>query len=481
MKILLLNIFTFICISYCVGQSGLCNNDTLYISDNAIVCVEGDFENQHVAFENDGEFSLLGDFESKSKILAPGKGSFRLVGKKAQDLNLMADLEISNIEIINTDGVYLNGNSNLIVLQDLDFVDGVFYTKQNSLIVFKENSLYFDLKNSSYIDGPTVKVGKTEFTFPIGSNGRLSPVRIGNTPESNSYQIEYFNKTFSSLEVDETLVMVSDWEFWNVNQLTGIDKPKLTFSSNESSFIRPKPDDLQLAHFGSDNKWRRVESSNQLPEQLEGEISTTNEIPDFGFFTFGSTNPDFIIQDGVLDISVNKAGCNVLVEWTGIERAGRVSSYSIQRKLGRDAYREIANVAANNNTATDTYAYQDTGLEDQYVYLYRVRANYSDGSASHSDWKAMKASCSPITLSIYPNPIVQNDQLFVSVNSDIDTTLELLVVDVLGQILDKKKISVTKGVSRHVVTDTQHYGSTEAFLWVPELDYIPTQKFQVIN
>jgi len=465
----------------CFGQIGIYNNDTLYIHQDAEVFVMGDLVNQHEVFNNNGNFKLVGNLRNIKDLSINGNGTFSLIGDKTHDINLLGEFKTHNLEISNSNGAVFYGDKNLIVKGDLDFIDGIFYTQTNNLIQFDKDALYFDADDFSHIDGPAIKVGSTQFTFPIGKEGRLRPMRISDTNLENIYQAEYFASTAPTLVTDATLNNVSDWEFWSFNQISGNSLPKISLVYDELSFIDFDEESLTIGYRSLLDVWSMVEASTMLPEQLETDISTINSAPGDGLYTFASTRSSFHIQDGVVDFKLNKAGCDVIISWSTIERSRRVSSYSLMRSSFGNSFEEIYSVEADNDGLTDQYAFRDTNVKDREVYQYQVVTKYSDGTSKLTDVKFIKSACTPITFVLYPNPVILDDQLTLQVDSEINKNIEITIVDVLGRVLQERTLEITKGNSQYIIGDTQHYGAAEYFIWTPLEEDIPTIKFQIIR
>ena len=465
----------------CFGQIGLFNSDTLYIDNGTIMFVEGDFVNEHVDFENNGEFTLRGDLENSVDISEEGGGTFRLQGPQMQLLNLLGEFKTFNLDIDNDADVLFTGNRNLSVFGDLDFIDGIFFTNDNNLITFKSEAIYFDASDFSHIDGPAIKEGNSAFRFPIGKLNRLRPMAISETFGFNSFQAEYFRETAPTLTKENGLTSVSDFEYWSLAKGFGIDDPKITLTWDELSFLNDAEDDLEIGYTPELFPWSLVEASTILPEQLENDLTSDNVIPGYGLFTFASTNNSTIMQDGVIDFELEKYECTVHVKWDSNERARRISSYSIERSENGFDFEEVYTIDARNTRGLEDYLFVDRDLEEHKIYHYRIVGIYFEGSDVISDSKFILASCYPISLTLYPNPAYTDDILTLEVFSEIEKDLEIRVVDVLGRVLQTRVLELKPGNSKYLIGDTQHYGAAEYFIWTPEIEEIPTLKFQIIR
>ena len=461
---------------------GLCNADTLYVEDNTVVMVKGDFLNNHTVFENHGEVNVEGNVENSVALETEGTGVLRLVGLHAQLINLTGEFKTFNLDIDNENGAVFLGDKNLSVFGDLDFINGRFWTRENNLINFKPNAVYFGARDESHIDGPAIKEGDTRFRFPIGKEEVLRPLAISEINGINSYQAEYFPETYSTQSTDGSLAKVSDFEYWSFNRIFGTEDPQLTLVWDENSFLNQPFTDLQIAYIENNEGWTRVESSTELPEQLESDLTSVSNILGYGFYTFGTTNSTTLLQDGLTDFSLSKQGCYVRVDWASIERRQQVSNYHLERRLSpNEEYETIFNTSANNSLLLDRYTYTDEDVNNNTVYHYRLVVNYIDGSSVVSEDKFIQSSCSPISLLLYPNPVYEDGIITLAIESDVEKILDVKVVDVLGRVLQSHSLEIKIGSNSFEIANTIHYGAAEYFLWTPEEKFIPTIKFQIIR
>ncbi len=467
-------------LSFATAQIDFYNADTLFVKANTVVYVQGNFTNVHQDFENNGEFSLTQDLENRVDLSTPGLGLFKLIGEDSQGLDLTGNFKTHNLEIDNAEGAIFKGDAHFSVFGDLDFVSGIFYTQDNNLIEFKHDAIYFDASDLSHINGPAIKEGNSQFTFPIGKEGRLRPIRIIETTLDNSLQAEYFRETYSILDTDEPLENVSDWEYWSLDRIYANEDPKISLIWDELSFVNPDIESTVIA-FNGYQSWSLVEASTQQPEQLENDLSSDDILPGYGYYTFGSTRRQYLISDGLSDFQLIKSGCDIIITWDALERSKRVASYTIERQKGLEEFELITVKDARNTKLLDTYSFRDNTTDDHTLYRYRITTDYYDGTSTVSNIKFINASCYEIAMSLYPNPVFADDHLILGIESEVDKDLDIKVVDVLGRVLQEKRLRITKGSSEHIIDNLIHYGAAEYFIWTPEEEFIPTLKFQVIR
>ena len=461
------------------AQEGLYNSDVFYVSEDETVFVTGDFSNAHIDFENNGDFTLIGGLENTAEIQTVGVGTFRLTGFDQQTIDLFQDFKTSNLEIENNRGADFIGQADLEVHGDLDFIDGIFYTNRSSLINFKPSSVYFYASDTSHINGPAIKEGNTQFTFPIGKENRLRPLRIAETASTNSFIAEYFRDTYFNLSTDQSLNNVSDYEYWNFDKIFGSDGAQLTLVWDENSFIDPFEEDLRIAYYNQPN-WIAINSTTTLPEQLDTDLTSVSPIFTYGDFTFGSVNERTLLRDGLRNFSVNKEECFIRLDWQSRERSTHVDRYEIHRSQNAQDFEVVETLTAFNQSDLQRYSFLDETVENNEFYQYKLVTFYSDGERSETDLRVVRTTCQEFDLYVYPNPIIPGNNLTIHVLSDVDVNVPILIVDELGRVLIEQDLAVQPGMNQYTI-DVQRFGMAEYYIWTPEFEHVETLEFQIIR
>ena len=465
--------------SFAISQEGLYNGDKLYIESGETFFVQGDFINDHEDFENNGDFTLKGNLENYKLILNEGNGLLSLEGDGQQLVKLSEEFKTNNLEINNVNNAIFEDFANLSVFGDLDFTLGNLYTKAESQIVFKPGALYFYASDDSHINGPATKEGNTQFTFPIGKKGKLRPLRIDGLNTINGFEAEYFANAFEDLETNFSIDHVSDWEYWSFEKTYGADAPKLTLVWDDDSFVNLVESEIQIGHYGG-STWVGVESSTELPEQLETDLTSVNGIQDYGNFTFASTTASNKINDGLLNFELIKEECFVKVFWQSIERSSRVSAYHIYKMDENNNFRIIKTISANNSDKYADYSYTDRSVEDGQIVRYKIVTVFDNGETVFTEQKFTRSSCNDLSLLLYPTVLQPDDVLNLQVLSDQGKIFPISIVDELGRILYTEDLNVKAGTNNFTF-DLRRFGMAEYFFWTPEDPDIETLRFQVIR
>lgn len=276
--------------SYSYAQTELFINEAFHISKDQVVHIEGDLINNTSHFDNQGELFLVGNMTNTAPILNPAEGYLIFEGNKQQILHLYAPFEQAYTQINNPNGLSMQGSRNWIVSQNLDFLNGIITTSNNSHIHFKAGATHINSDDNAHINGICSRTGKSHFTFPIGKNNTLRPISIGANSAGQliTFSAEYFNRPFRQTYRDETVDFVIEKEFWQLNSNQTTHETPISLIYKEQNPTE-KSSQKQIAHF-KQTEWQK------LPTQFAGIpfsehiltasplLTTTN------YFTFSQTS-----------------------------------------------------------------------------------------------------------------------------------------------------------------------------------------------
>lgn len=217
-----------------------------------------------------------------------------------------------------------------------EFVNGKVFTPRNLNEVsldYVNDTPYLGENDERHVDGYATVTGDLDFTFPVGDDFRLRPIKIENQAAVNTARAAYFfedpnNPNFFSGRFDTNsygplLFGVSIFEFWD---LDGDQPTRVTLTWDDNSNIPTLVDDLtDLRVVGWDNnlqQWVNLGNTSITGNLDNGEITSDIIIPDnFTVLTFGSSNS---ILDGDIEIynavSPNGDGLNDFFRIDGLGR-----------------------------------------------------------------------------------------------------------------------------------------------------------------
>ncbi|MBG6131197.1 gliding motility-associated-like protein [Aquimarina sp. EL_43] len=281
-----------------------------------------------------------------------------------------------------------------------EFINGRVQTprdRRNVSLDYINDAPYLGENDDRYVDGYSSITGVLDFTFPIGDDFRLRPMRIENQAAVNTARGAYFfenpnspnffSTSFNTDNFSNVLFGVSSFEFWD---LDGDVETRVTLTWDDNSNIPTLVDELEdLRVVGWDRnlqQWVSLGNFTASGDLNSGEITSELMIPDnYVVLTFGSSD---IILDGDLEIftavSPNGDGVNDTFIIQGIEQFSN-NELIIYNRWGVEVYRKKgydnswggysegrATIAQDEQLPVGTYYYilKIEGQKDRAGYLY---------------------------------------------------------------------------------------------------------------
>ncbi len=282
-----------ICIPKSISQEAFYNNGNIQIHDQGQVGFHIDVINDGIFDQNEG----LALFYNQNRALNIS-GTNRPVFYDMEinvpnDLNLDVAVGVRNFQEFIAGRVITPRDRRTV---SLDYIDDAPYLGEN---------------DDRYVDGYSSATGLLDFTFPIGDDFRLRPMRIENGAGVNTARGAYFfenpnspnffSGSFNTDNFSNLLFGVSTFEFWD---LDGDIETRVTLTWDDNSNIPTLVDELEdLRVVGWDeslNQWINLGSTAFTGDLDNGEITSRPFIPDdYIVITFGTSE---LILDGDLEI-----------------------------------------------------------------------------------------------------------------------------------------------------------------------------------
>ena len=268
------------------------------------------------------------------------------------DLNLEVGLGVSNFQ---------------------EFVNGRVITPRDRRTVsldYINDTPYLGADDSRYVDGYASLTGLLDFTFPVGDDFRLRPIKVDAqsafNPVKAAYYFEnpnsptYFSTSFNTDNFGALLFGVSQFEFWD---LDGDSATRVTLTWDDNSNIPTLVDDLNdLRVVGWDDnlrQWVNLGNTTVSGDLNSGEITSDIFVPDnYSVLTFGTSDN---ILDADLEIytavSPNGDGLNDYFTIQGLARYPENEVFIYNRwgvlVYNRENYHEVQGTAEAFNGISD--------------------------------------------------------------------------------------------------------------------------------
>ncbi|MEW7279569.1 gliding motility-associated C-terminal domain-containing protein [Aquimarina sp. 2201CG1-2-11] len=215
-----------------------------------------------------------------------------------------------------------------------EFISGRIHTPRDIPTIylgFKNDAPYLGETNTAHIDGYSSNKGLLDFTFPIGDEYMLRPMKIeaggslgkalGAYFSENPNIPSTFTHNFDTSKHDPSIAIISTYEFWDLNSTT---ETKVTLTWNTDSHIASMAGDLShLRVVGwsiQEQKWVNLGNTSFSGDFTNGTLTSSSFLPDnYEVLTIGSVlkNGDNILVYAAM--SPNGDGSNDTLIIRGIE------------------------------------------------------------------------------------------------------------------------------------------------------------------
>ncbi len=276
--------------------------------------------NAQVAFHNFGEVQIheMGNIGFHTNVI--NNGTFDNNDGLAGFYHNTESLTVSgsnapifnDMEIDVVDDLFLEVAVGVTNFQE--FINGSVITPRETPLVsldYINDAPYLGENDDRHVDGYASATGILDFSFPIGDDLRLRPMRIDNQAAVNTARGAYFfenpntpnffSGSFDTTSLSDLLYGVSIFEFWDLN---GDTATRATLTWDDNSNIPTLVDNLEnLRVVGWDSalqQWVNLGSVGTSGDFDNGEITSEPFIPNqYTVITFGSSE---ILLDGDLEI-----------------------------------------------------------------------------------------------------------------------------------------------------------------------------------
>jgi hypothetical protein len=136
-----------------------------------------------------------------------------------------------------------------------------------------------------------------------------------------------------------------------------------------------------------------------------------------------------------------RQGNGINLQWTIADNADGSELFAVEKSADGLHFTTIASIPAQKDKKN--YSYYDASITGAEQY-YRIRQSGQSASATYSPVELVKTGSNE-HVNIYPNPLVENNTVFIELNIPASETVQLLLTDAAGKILFIKKESLNRG------------------------------------
>jgi hypothetical protein len=174
----------------------------LTVETGITVTFQGDFTNQNAGtINNNGAITLPGNWtnDAANGVFTANTGTVSFLGTAAQSIGGTNPTDFSALTINNTSGTGVTLNQDANVSDVLTLTSGIVYTTAANILTMNAGSSNGAMSYTSFVSGPMIKVGATDFVFPVGKDARTRPISIENISALGTFSSSNPNPSASSL------------------------------------------------------------------------------------------------------------------------------------------------------------------------------------------------------------------------------------------------------------------------------------------
>lgn len=402
---------------------------------NNVVKVYGNIEIQGTLTETDSGLPVL-----------------ELNGTTNQNIAINSIQNDVTVKINNTAGATLI--SSLTLPYKLTLTNGKLKTDATNLLTLADNATSTVGSSASFIEGPMKKTGDDDFNFPVGSGDIYAPIGIsgGGGSATDEFIAEYKRQNPQSTpglgnSIENTINHISSVEYWEITRNVGASAKNIQFTVTEYGFAK-NLNTLLVARFDG-GLWRNEGGVNftpgpPVPPYVTGTFESNNGVGNFGAFTIGTTD-DFILNPlpvKLISFSAFKTADNkTMLNWLLTERCLPGVVFELQKSTDDRIFETIAIIEGNENLKQ--YEFTDNNLKAGINY-YRLKIKDENGMISYSNVVSVFNGKHRTLLSVLSPAIVINS-VMLTVSTDSDQQLDLVIFDINGRIVKNQYQRVSNG------------------------------------
>lgn len=297
MKTTFLLLLTFCFLHFTAGWAQLVNTGKAYLGEGTLYSAHADFINTEKGeFYNDGEAYFYEHFTNDGLFdFTFPQAEVVFSGTETQFLNGKAPVYFN---ILTLDHQYTSEAFSLenefYIEKEVRFYRGILNSRNPlARLFFGETAIANNPSDQSHIDGPVVKIGSSDFAYPIGNRGFYQPLLTESLQNPQVYTATYFyensNFDYPHDQRSNDIGSIDNREFWEVTeagdeQVSRMLSLSYSTATTPPNFIRAAEEDrLIIVYWNPDaQRWESKGGAIDLQNRLVSALVEEN-----GIFTLG--------------------------------------------------------------------------------------------------------------------------------------------------------------------------------------------------
>lgn len=293
-------------------------------------------------------------------------------------------------------------NSPIEVRSNLTLTTGRIMTGANT-VTMQAGSATTGASDASFVHGPVVKVGLTDFIFPIGKGNALRTASLTGISGSGAFQAEYFPASGWTWGTprEATIHHVSDCEYWLIDRSSGTPSATVVLSWRapySCGVDDPYLGELRVARWDADalpapGIWRDRGNGGTTGNFASGTVRTGASQSLFNSsgitpWTLASITENNPLPITLVDFTARPEGNTVRLDWVTASEH-RNAFFTVERSRDGAGFEHVLAVpGAINSNVRLSYTELDPSPYPGLSY-YRLRQTDEDGTSTVSDMVAV--------------------------------------------------------------------------------------------
>lgn len=436
---------------------------TFSTSLSADMFVKGDFQ-QFVSSTfnlqtstNNNIVRLAGNVDIAGTITKSGTGLpiLEFNGSANQDIYVTGSI-VNNVTVRMNNANGVTAKTQLTFPYILDLQNGNIKTNTTNILTLVDDATATGGSVASFIDGPMIKQGDDNFTFPVGKGSIYAPVGFTSSgmAVTDEFQAEYFRQDPQGVygtNYENPLNHISYVEYWQLEKVTGAaTAANVILPVTEFSFAKVL-NTLYVARYNSgDNQWKNSGADSRtpgppVPPYVTGTI-TSSSTTNFGIFTLATTDPVIINPLPVKLLSFaafrisNKES---KITWQLADADYGQIKFELQRSINNNEFQKIQLITGGVSEVQ--YSVTDSDLEEG-VIKYRLKITGEDGAINYSNIVLLSTVIKNMQVNAYPNPFREN--VSINILSIRSGKADVTMFDESGRKLGYWQHAIQAGLSK---------------------------------
>jgi hypothetical protein len=335
-----------------------------------------------------------------------------------------------------------------IISGSLELVGGRLISPDASPLYFFESATVTGGSGNSYVDGPILREGGTNFTYPLGSNGIYSPLVLNNTgasDPSDMFRVEYTRGNPGQLfgtSLADGIERISTLEFWEIEQGVGTTNKSVQFTFTNSSGVS-NPASLIAAYFDG-SLWLNNGNAGITGGPTAGTLSIVTS--NFGPFTLGSIDASNVLPINIQSFTARKSNTNGIIQWevSGDERPVK---FEVLASTDNRNFKSIGTV--NYIPSQNRYSYTHTTPGAGTLY-YRLKIYEADGTVTMTRIVTLYFQSAGLEI-LSVTPTISTGTIRANISSSNTGLFDYQILSSDGKVVKRGRFGLSEGTNAYTL------------------------------